>query len=133
MKAFIKFNKGVMEMPIGWQLWLVVLVAANGIGPLLFLGRLEAQVVLGTMMAGAMLMTWLTARFGFSRILGLGHVLWLPMLVFLLGRLGEIPSGDVFGIWIRAVIVLDGLSLIIDAADVVRYIRGDRAETVAGL
>ncbi len=133
MKAFTKFNKGVLGMPIGWQLWLMALVAANGIGPLFFLDRPEAQAVLVAMMAGAALMTTLTARFGFSRILGLGHVFWLPLVAFLLWRLGEIPASDTFGIWIRAVIVLNGVSLVIDSIDVVRYFRGDRAEVVAGL
>ena len=133
MRAFIKFNKGVLGMPIGWQLWLVTLVAVNGVGPLFFLGRLEAQAVLAAMMAGAALMTTLTARFGFTRILGLGHVFWLPLLGFLLWRLGDIPASSAFGMWVRAVIVLDGLSLVIDAADVMRYVKGDRAETVAGL
>ncbi len=73
MKAFIKFNKGVLKMPISWRLWLMLLVAANVVAPLFFLRHLEAQVVLGTFLVGAMLMTWLTGRFGFTRILGLGH------------------------------------------------------------
>jgi len=45
MHAFIKFNKGLMKMPIHWQLWLALLVVANGVIPLFFLNRLEAQVL----------------------------------------------------------------------------------------
>ena len=133
LRAFLKFNKGMLKMPIQWQLWLMVLVAANMIAPLFFLGHLEAQVVLGTIMASMMLMTFLTHRFGFSRILGLGHVLWLPMLPFLLLRLSDIPADDAFGIWLRALIGLNTLSLVFDAIDVFRYIAGDRKETVPGL
>ena len=133
MNAFVKFNKGMLRMPIHWQLWLMVLVAANMVGPLFFLHHLEAQVVLGTILASMTLMTWLTGRFGFTRIIGLGHILWVPMLAFLFARLGDIPAGDAFGIWIRALIVLNSVSLVIDAVDVIRYIAGDRAETVAGL
>ncbi len=133
MNTFVKFNKGILRMPIRWQLWLMVLVAANMFGPLFFLHYLEAQVVLGTILASMMLMTLLTGRFGFTRILGLGHVLWIPMLAFLFARLGDIPVGDAFGIWIRALIVLNSVSLVIDAIDVIRYIAGDRAETIAGL
>ena len=29
MKAFIKFNRGMLKMPLHWQLWLMLLVAAN--------------------------------------------------------------------------------------------------------
>ncbi len=77
--------------------------------------------------------TALTAWFGFSRILGLGHVAWLPLLAFLVDRVTEVPATDAFGLWLRAVIVLDAISLVIDAVDVVRFLRGDRAETVPGL
>ncbi len=133
MHAFIKFNKGMLKLPLHWQLWLAVLVAANLVVPFFYLQRLEAQVVLATILASMALMTLLTARFGFTRILGLGHILWVPMLAFLLARLGDIPVGDAYGIWIRALIVLNSVSLVIDAADVIRYLAGDRGETVAGL
>ena len=133
MHAFIKFNKGILKLPLQWQLWLTVLVAANLVVPFFYLQRLEAQVVLGTILASMTLMTFLTSRFGFTRILGLGHIFWVPMLAFLLVRLGNVPAGNVYGIWIRALIVLNSVSLVIDAVDVVRYLVGDRAETVAGL
>ena len=133
MKAFIKFNKGMMKMPLHWQLWLVLLVTANIVTPFFFLHRLEARVVLGTILASMTLMMMLTARFGFTRIVGLGHILWIPMLAFLYTKLGDIPAADAFGIWIRALFVLNGLSLVIDAADVIRYIAGGRSETVPGL
>ena len=133
MHAFIKFNKGMMKMPTHWQVWLAVLVTANAVVPLFYVQRLEAQVVLGTIVASMTLMTLLFARFGFTRILGLGHILRVPMLAFLLARLGDIPAGDAYGIWIRALVMLNSVSLVIDAVDVVRYLGGDRAETVAGL
>ncbi len=133
MHALIKFNKGVLKMPVLWQVWLAVLVATNLVLPMFFLQRLEAQVVLGTFLASFALMTFLTGRFGFTRIVGLGHILWVPMLAFLVARLGDIPDNDAFGIWTRAVIVLNGISLAIDTIDFIRYIAGDREETVLGL
>jgi hypothetical protein len=133
MKAFIRFNRGMLKMPLHWQLWNMLLVTANLVAPLFFLDRFEAQVVLGTLMASVMLMTFLTGRFGFTRILGLGHILWIPMLAFLFSRLGDIPAGDAFGIWIRTLFVLNGISLVIDTTDVVRYIAGERNETISGL
>jgi len=74
MKAFIKLNKGMLKMPLQWQLWMAVLVAANLVAALFFLHRIEAQVVLGTLLASMILMTYLTARFGFTRILGLARI-----------------------------------------------------------
>ncbi len=131
--AFIKFNKGMMRMPIHWQFWLMSLVATNMIIPLFFLDRLESQVVVGTIVASMILMTALTGLSGFGRLLGLGHVLWIPLLYFLWTRLDQIPADDFFGIWIRVLMVLNATSLVIDATDVIRYLAGDREETVKGL
>jgi hypothetical protein len=126
MNAFIRFNQGVFGMPIHWKLWLALLVSANFVVPLFFIERIEAQAVICAFIIGMGLMTALTARFGFSRILGLGHVAWLPLIGFLLSRMSGFPSDDAFGIWLRAVIVLNAFSLVIDAVDVVRYVRGER-------
>ncbi len=120
-------------MPLHWQLWLGLLVGANLVAPLFFLEHVEAQVTIAALLISMTLMSALTARFGFSRILGLGHVAWLPLLAWLASRAAEIPATDAFGLWLRTVIVLDAVSLIIDAVDVVRFLRGDRAETVSGL
>ncbi len=76
------------------------------------------------------LMTPHTARFGFSRIIGVGHIAWVPLLGFVWSQLPDIPATDAFGIWLRAVIVLDVTSLVLDAVDAVRFAQGDRAETV---
>ena len=126
--AFIKFNKGVLKMPIYLQLWLMLLVIANLVVPLFFLNHLESQIVLATMLASMILMILLTSLFGFTRLLGLGHVLWIPLLYFLWIRLGQIPANDLFGIWMRVLMALNAASLAIDTVDVIRYIAGDREE-----
>ncbi len=131
--AFIKFNKGVMKMPVHWKFWNMLLVIANLIVPLFFLNHLEGQVVLVTVLASMILMTTLTALSGFTRLLGLGHVFWIPLLYFLWIRLDQIPANDLFGIWMRVLMALNAASLAIDASDVIRYIAGDREETIKGL
>ncbi len=130
MHAFIRFNRGLLAMPLHWQAWVLLLISLNLVAPFFFLGHVEAQAVLASGMVSMGLMTALTARFGFSRIVGLGHIVWVPLLFFLWTRLGEIPAADAFGLWVRAVIVLDATSLVIDAVDVIRYAAGERAETV---
>ena len=111
----------------------MLLVTANAIIPLFYIQRLEAQVVLGAIMASMLFMTILTGLSGFTRLLGLGHIFWFPLLIFLWLRLGQIPADDFFGVWIRALIAINAASLVIDTVDVVRYIAGDRNETVNGL
>ena len=133
MQGFIKFNKGVLRMSWPVKIWLLLLVAANAVAPLFFLQRVEAQAVFAAMMIGATLMSLLTARFGFTRILGLGHILWIPLVDWLAFRLGQIPADDAFGLWVRGVMFVNAVSLVIDTADVVRFATGDRKELVAGL
>ena len=117
-------------MPVPWRLWLLVLVALNALAPMFFLPRVAAIATLGAMVLSMGLMTLLTHWSGFSRLLGLGHIAWIPLLIFLWTQLSSAPASDLFGLWIRAVIVLDAVSLVIDASDVVRWLTGDRGETV---
>ncbi len=133
MGAFIKFNKGMMQMPTPVRLWLLLLVMVNLVIPLFFLNRFEAHIVLAAFLASMMLMTGLTALSGFTRLVGLGHILWIPMLAWLWMRLDQIPGEDIFGIWVRILMILNGISLVLDAVDVSRYIGGDRREVVQGL
>ena len=133
MHAFKRFNQGLLAMPLHWRAWLLLLLSFNLVAPFFFLGHVEAQAVLASLMVSMGLMTALTARFGFSRILGLGHIVWVPLLGFLWIQLPDVAATDAFGLWLRAVIVLDATSLVIDAVDAVRFALGDRAETVPTL
>ncbi len=130
MKSFIRFNRGMMRMPLYIQPWLLFLVAVNAVIPLFFVGRFEAQLVLGAMVINVILMTLLTGLTGFSRLVGLGHYPWFPLLYFLWTQLDRIPADDFFGIWIRVLMVANALSLVIDTEEAVRWVAGDREETV---
>ncbi len=130
MHAFMRFNRGLLAMSLQLQAWVLLLISVNIVAPFFLLEHVEAQAVLAAGALGMVLMTALTARFGFSRIIGLGHIAWVPLLGFLWSHLPDIPATDAFGIWLRAVIVLDATSLVLDAIDAVRFARGDRAETV---
>ncbi|MEE9609093.1 MAG: hypothetical protein V3U03_15245 [Myxococcota bacterium] len=133
MNAFVKFNKGLLGMPLPWQVWVMLLTALNAVVPFFYLDRPEARVILAVMVLNAALMVAITGLAGFTRILGLGHFLWFGLLYYLWTQLGAIPAGDFYGGWIRAVMVVNAISLAIDVVDVARYLGGDRAETVPGL
>ncbi len=130
MNAFIKFNRSLLAMPLPWRLWLLLLLTLNLVAPLVFIERLEAQTTLAALLISMALMTGLTGLSGFSRLVGLGHIVWVPLLFFLWTGLGAIPAADAFGLWVRAVIAINAMSLVIDAVDVIRYAAGERAETV---
>jgi len=129
----LKFHKGILRMPLPWRLWMVLLVVLNLVVPLFFFDRLEAQVVLVTMAISMFLMIGLTAVSGFSRLVGLGHIAWIPLVVFLGIRFSEIPASDFYGMWLRALLVANSVSLVIDFVDFMRYVTGDRRETVINL
>jgi len=118
-------------MPKPWVAWVMLLMTVNMVVPILFIERLEAQVVLATMMASAALMMFLFAQKGFVRLLGLGHVLWIPLILWLSARVDFASASTGFEQWLLAVIALNGLSLIIDVADVIRYAKGERTPTLA--
>ncbi len=132
MRAFIKFNLGLIRSPLPVRLWLMLLLAAN-LGTLFFLDHVEAQVTLVALVASMALMTILTGLTGFTRLLSVGHIFWVPMLFWLWNRLDQIPAQDAFGMWIRVLMTANLVSLLLDTVEVIRYIRGEREETVQGL
>ncbi len=131
MNAFIRFNRGLLRLPIGVRLWMLLLVSANLILPVIYFQQSEARIVLLTFLASFLLMVLITGTGGFTRLVGLGHIFWVPLVPFLVSRLDSIPATDAYGIWIRSVIALNTISLALDAIDVVRFARGERSEIVS--
>lgn len=123
--------RGALQLPMTVKLWLGALMTVNAVVPLLFLERFEARVVLLVFLASFLLMSWLTARSGFTRLLGLGHVLWIPLVAFLAAQLDAVTRGEPYRLWMLSVIVLNSISLVMDVVDVVRFARGDREELVS--
>ncbi|TXI42843.1 MAG: hypothetical protein E6Q59_00320 [Nitrosomonas sp.] len=117
-------------MPLFSKIWTLLLAIANLIAPLFFLEHLEAEIVLGVFFVNIIALASLTTLCGYTRLVSLGHILWLPLVYFFWTQLGDIPLATPFGIWIRTVMILNSITLIIDAYDVYRYIRGDREEKV---
>ncbi len=131
MKAVIGFTKGLMSMPMPWPLWLGLLVAVNVAGPIYYFETIEAKVVLAAFLASAALMTAIFATKGFVRLLGIGHIFWVPMVPWLWIRLDQAGPGDPLGYWIIAVMIMNSISPIIDAIDVLRYLKGERKPHIA--
>ncbi len=129
-KIMIRFNKGILTLAKPWQIWTGLLVLVNLILPIFFLPKLEAVVALGGVMISMFIMMNLFAKFGFVRLLGLGHFPWLFTVPWLALQLGQTTESDAFYYWLLAIVVIDSISLVIDAVDVVRYWRGERTPTL---
>lgn len=117
-------------MPVHWVAWLSLLMAVNMVAPLIFISTVEGKVVLAAAMFGAITQMAIFNSKGFVRLLGVGHVYWIPMNVWLWTRLGSASQDSLFGQWLLALIILNTLSLIIDVVDVTRYVRGERAPRI---
>jgi len=117
---------GIFSLANGWKFWLFLLITVNFFIPVYFYTYIEAQVTLIAFFAGGMIGVVLVQIQGFTRLLGLMHILWVPLTFYLIGKLSIFPSSQPIGLWIRAVLILNGISLLIDFIDVIRYVRGDR-------
>jgi hypothetical protein len=129
IRGITTLYKGLCAMFWPWRLWVGLLAALNLIAPLAFLDRPDAQWTLAAIAAAAVSMVVLARIQGFTRLLGLGHIWWIPLIGYLLDRGALSDPGlnrEWFVLWRDAVVAANGLSLVIDATDVGRYLAGDR-------
>ena len=125
----IRFFKTMLLLPKPWVAWVALLMGVSMIVPLVFINTLEGKIVFAAGMVGAMVMMLIFRSKGFVRLLGVGHLFWIPLVIWLLGRAPE--ASGIFQYWIWSVIVLDTLSLIIDLSDIVRYLGGEKQAIVS--
>ena len=133
MNAFIKFNRGLLKQSLPVQPWVLMLVTFTMAIPLFFMDRPETQVVLAGIAVSMMLMTLIASWVGFTRPLGLEHIVGSPLLYFLWISFDHIPVHDFYSICIRILIAVNATSLLLDGVDVIRSLAGERTEIVEGL
>jgi hypothetical protein len=108
------------------RLWCVWLVAVNA-ACLLFITHIEAQTVLAVTVIAVIVQTLIYQRIGFTRILGTAHMMWVPMFAWFATRHETIASEPALANWILLLFVTNLISMVVDATDAVRFIRGERA------
>jgi len=106
----------------GWVFALMVINMAS----LAFWSEPLAKVILVVFMLSAMVMMGLYAVFGFERILGLGHVFWIPLLGYLIVQLQQIEG--LFAGYLLVLSLAIGISLLFDIRDVWIYLSSKRAQ-----
>ena len=106
-----------------WGAWLVAVNAAG----LFFILHLEAQVALGAVGVAVLAQALIYQRTRFIRLLGVTHMIWIPMLAWMALRLPTLPEGDVaFQAWLVTLIATNAVSLVIDTWDATRFLLGER-------
>lgn len=117
--------KDMSKMDFKWILWALALICANIGGGIYFLDTLEGVLAVLFMLIGQVLMVYLHKNYGLTRILGLSHILWIYLVPhFIFVYIGLKPSH--FKGWLFLVAVLNGISVIIDTANAIRYYLGDK-------
>lgn len=103
-----------------------LLVALMNVVSVFFLDSLEGRVVLLALLAALGIMALTYQRFGFVRLLGIGHVTWFAMLPWLYVRLPQTESNPLLHRWLIVLIAVNTVCLIVDVVDVARFFAGDQ-------
>lgn len=130
----LKFLTSVLELigivylrfKIVPRIWCVWLVGIN-LASLFYIGHIEAQVVFAAAGFGVVTQAFVYQKMGFTRVLGLAHIVWVPMFFWMATRVDSIPGEPGFSTWIMLLVASNIISLIIDTIDVTRFIKGERA------
>jgi hypothetical protein len=118
MRNPFRFFVELMQQPIWVSIWLLFLMIVN-IASIAFWNELLAKVILFTFMFSAIFMMGLYSRFGFEKILGLGHILWIPLLVYML--IEAQAAEGAFKSYLIILLISITISLVFDIIDVWRY------------
>lgn len=117
--VFLRFR----PIPRIWNVWLV----GVNLLCLYFIAYVEAQVVLGTTLAAVILQAVIYQRSGFTRVLGIAHMLWLPMFAWMATRADDIVVHTDLQSWIIVLAITNAVSFVVDITDVTRFAMGERA------
>jgi len=120
MRNPFKFFIELMQQPVWIPIWVFYLMVIN-IASIGFWHKPLAKVIFITFMVSAMLMMALYSRFGFEKILGLGHIVWVPLLVYILLQLPAVEA--FFKSYLIVLSVSIAISLAFDISDVWKYFR----------
>lgn len=116
----IRSKGGVIE------LWGALLNVPQFIGGLIFIGTIEGRLILATLIVTLVVAGQIHKRSPFSRLIGICHLPWCALLPWLVHRLTIVEYTMAIKSWLYYVVAVIFVSLILDAADLFRYVRGDR-------
>jgi len=118
MRNPFNFFIELMRQPVWVSYWVLFLMTINfaSIG---FWSEPLAKVIFATFMASALLMMVIYSRFGFNKILGLGHIFWIPLLIYVVTQIHLMEL--MFKNYLLILSLSIAISLVIDAIDVWKY------------
>lgn len=118
MRNPLFFFVELFKQPAWVTVWVFFLMGIN-LASAIFWDEPAGRLVFITFLVSAFLMLSLYSIFGYEKILGLGHLLWIPLLGYLVLQL-PIAQGA-FKIYLITLSFSIGVSLIFDFIDVWKY------------
>jgi len=121
-------NEHMMASPTWVVVWMGIIGLLHIIAiPLAFKDWRPRWMVI-VMVINFIFMSGLFHKFGYTRILGLSHVIfWTPLLAYLWKTRKANPERIWTGHFVKCAIAIIFISLLFDYTDVIRYILGERS------
>ena len=117
----------IMEEPMWLQAWVFWMMIVNT-ASILFVKHMAARVTLGCWLGNIVFMSILLEYTGYTRLLGLSHVVfWTPLIAYLIWTWANIKDNGLYTRWVQVLIATNTISLVIDYIDVIRWAIGDGA------
>lgn len=117
----------IMKEPMWLQLWVFWMMILNTLS-IVFVKHMGGRVTLACWIGNVILMSVLFDTFGYTRLLGISHVVfWTPLVIYLVRSWPSIKDQGIYTRWVLMLLVTNCASLVIDYIDVIRWAIGDGA------
>ena len=108
------------------DVWGALLNIPQFVGGLIFIAQLEGRLILITLIFTLLVAGQIHRVSPFSRLIGLCHLPWLVLLPIIASKLSSAAPLGWYEGWLAYVFIVICISLVFDAWDVARYLRGDK-------
>ena len=121
-------NEHMMASPTWVVVWMGIMGLLHIVAIPLAIKDWRPRIMVIVMIINLVFMSALFHTYGYTRILGLSHVIfWTPLLAYLWKTRNKHPEREFTGRFVKLAIAIIFISLLFDYADVMRYVLGDRA------
>jgi hypothetical protein len=124
MRNPLRFFTELMQQPVWISIWVFSLMAIN-VSSVAFWHEPLAKIIFVTFMLSAALMMGLYSKFGFSKILGIGHIPWIPLLGYITVMIPATQDG--FKSYLTVLLISISISLAFDVVDVWRHFTNQKS------
>jgi len=112
------FFKDLMKRPVYEVIWVFYMMVIN-LYAIRFWDEPLAKTIVIVFMISSVLMMGLYAKFGFTKILGMGHILWIPLAIYIAFSIDG--AGGTYSVYLIVLLITISISLVIDIYDVWSY------------